>query len=172
MNTSTTPDTAPAPPRAQRLPEPLRSLCWASAMTALVVVLGYAAHRWAGAGAGTPLEPLPGSPWPYLTAWAVLGFWAFLLVRWVAHHLRWDAVYTAGPLFLGLRVGLAHRPDLTLLYGYGALTLAVAAGAVLLWRLRGRTEIEARKAAGHGSLAGRRDVPPPRDEPSSTGESP
>ncbi|MFZ3498976.1 hypothetical protein ACODT5_38165 [Streptomyces sp. 5.8] len=140
MNTSAAPDTGPAPSPTppQRLPEPLRSLCWAAAMTALVVALGYAAHRWAGPGTGTPLEPLPGSPWPYLTAWAVLGFWAFLLVRRVAHHLEWDALPAAAPVFLGIRTGLAHRPDLALLYGYGAATLAAAAAAVLAWRLRVR----------------------------------
>ncbi|WP_327253891.1 hypothetical protein [Streptomyces sp. NBC_01244] len=156
MNTSTAPDTGPAPlpTPPQRLPEPLRSLCWSSAMTVAVVAAGYAAHRWAGAGAGMPLEPLPGSPWPYLTAWAVLGFWAFLIVRRVAHHLEWDAVIAAGPVFLGIRAGLAYRPDLTLLYGYGALTLAVAAGTVLLWRLRSRPGHTADRGVS-GPCAGR-----------------
>ncbi|WP_330297484.1 hypothetical protein [Streptomyces sp. NBC_00503] len=134
MSTSPPPD--PAVTSSRRPSEPLRSLCWAAAMTAVVVAAGYAAHRWAGAG--MPLEPLPGSPWPYLTAWGVLGFGAFLLVRWATYGLEWDGLLSAAPVFMGIRAGLRYRPDLTLLYGYGALTLAAAACAVLLWRLRSR----------------------------------
>ncbi|WP_327305659.1 hypothetical protein OG730_20810 [Streptomyces sp. NBC_01298] len=57
----------------------------------------------------------------------------------MTHDREWDAWMTAGPLFLDLRAGMAHRPGLALLYGYGALTPTVAAGAVLVWRLRSRT---------------------------------
>ncbi|MFZ3471686.1 hypothetical protein ACODT3_18045 [Streptomyces sp. 4.24] len=115
--------------------EPLRSLVWAAAMTALLVAAGYAAHRWARLGPPAA-ETRPGSPWPHLTAWAVLGFGGFLVARRVAHRLGWNSLLVATPVFVAVRVGLPHRPDPALLYGYGTLVLAVTACAVLLWRPR------------------------------------
>ncbi|MFI1155137.1 hypothetical protein [Streptomyces sp. NPDC020817] len=115
------------------LREPLRSLAWASVLAVFVAGLGYVSYRWAGTAG--PLVALPGSPWPYMAAWAVLGFGVFLLVRAVAKPLGWDGEeILVLPLMVCIRFTLAYRPGLTLLYTYGLLVLACAAGAVLLWR--------------------------------------
>ncbi|MGP3684506.1 hypothetical protein ACTVZO_07310 [Streptomyces sp. IBSNAI002] len=96
-------------------------------------------YSWTGTA--LPLAALPGSPWPYLTAWAILGFGTFLLARAVlktSPSCDSEDFLVALPLALGIRVTLAHRPDLTLLYGYGTLTLAITAGAAFLWRRHSR----------------------------------
>lgn len=138
METSTPEQPDPAPRSRWRPPAPLAALGQAVGITAVVTALGYAAHRWAATG--LPMEPLPGSPWPLLTAWAVLTFLACLLLLWatagVEYDGRWQLVVL--PVFAGVRLSLAHRPDPALLYAYGAAVLAVAAAATALWRLRRR----------------------------------
>ncbi|MFG2618829.1 hypothetical protein ACGFXC_14585 [Streptomyces sp. NPDC048507] len=120
-----------------RIPAPVAALGRAAAIAALAVAIGYATHHWASSG--MPLTPLPGSPWPYLTAWAALTFLAGLLLQWatagVDYDGRWQLVVL--PVYAGIRLSLAHRPDPALLYAYGATALAVAAAGIALWR-RGR----------------------------------
>ncbi|MEU9002231.1 hypothetical protein [Streptomyces sp. NPDC048551] len=118
-------------------PAPLAALGRAGGIAALVTAIGYATHRWAATG--MPLTPLPGSPWPYLTAWAVLTFLAGLLLQWatagVDYDGRWQLIVL--PVYAGIRLSLAHHPDPALLYGYGAAALAAGAAGVALWRRRG-----------------------------------
>ncbi|MEV6954484.1 hypothetical protein [Streptomyces sp. NPDC051183] len=128
----------PDPPRPRwDPPAPLRILGWSTAVTAVVTALGWAGHHWAATG--LPMEPLPGSPWPYLTAWAVIGFAACLLLRAAMAGLDSDGhggQLVAVPLLAGIRLCLAHRPDPALVYAYGAAALAALAVVALLWRLR------------------------------------
>ncbi|MFF5701791.1 hypothetical protein ACFY7H_04730 [Streptomyces sp. NPDC012794] len=135
MDTST-PDTEATPGRRWNPPAWLRALTRATAMTAAMTAAGYAAHRWAATG--LPMEPLPGSPWPYLIAWAALTFTASLLLQWgtsgIDYDGRWSLV--ALPVFAGIRLSLAHRPDPALLYAYGLAALAAAAAGIILWRRR------------------------------------
>ncbi|UQX01919.1 hypothetical protein [Streptomyces sp. RerS4] len=135
-----TPETEPAPEPAPRKrwspPAPLRVLGRAAAVTAAMTAVGYAANRWAATG--LPLEPLPGSPWPYLTAWAVLTFLACLLLQWATSGIdydgRWQMIVV--PIFAGIRLSLAYHPDPTLLYAYGLAGLAVGAAGIAWWRRR------------------------------------
>ncbi|MFI5615967.1 hypothetical protein [Streptomyces sp. NPDC051567] len=121
-----------------KAPTPLRVAGWAAFVTAGTVALGWAAQHWAATG--LPLEPLPGSPWPYLTAWAVLGFAACLLLRGATRRMELEdrGEVIGVPLFCAIRVSLAHRPELELLYAYGALALVLAALALAGWELRHR----------------------------------
>ncbi|MFJ3882753.1 hypothetical protein ACIPW5_35555 [Streptomyces sp. NPDC090077] len=114
----------------------LRVPAMALAMAALMGGLGYAVYRWAASG--LPMEPLPGSPWPYLGAWAALTFLAGLLLQWATHGVDYDGRWAliGVPAFAGIRLSLAYRPDPTLLYAYGLTALAVAAAGIALWRLR------------------------------------
>ncbi|MER7511399.1 hypothetical protein ABTX82_24035 [Streptomyces lavendulae] len=129
------PDGAEAAPR-RRLPAPLAALGRAAGITAVAIAIGYATHRWASTG--MPLSPLPGSPWPYLTAWAVLTFPACLLLQWatagVDYDGRWQLVVL--PVYAGIRLSLAHHPDPALLYAYGAAALAAGTAGTALWRRR------------------------------------
>ncbi|WP_371677718.1 hypothetical protein [Streptomyces sp. NBC_01276] len=129
-----TPEGAADPRR--RLPAPLAALGRAAGIAALVTAIGYATHHWASSG--MPLSPLPGSPWPYLTAWAVLTFLAGLLLQWatarVEYDGRWQLIVL--PVYAGIRITLAHHPDPALLYAYGAAALAVGTAGTALWRRR------------------------------------
>lgn len=117
----------------------LAALGWSAAIAAAVVALGYASYRWSATG--LPLEPLPGSPWPYLVTWGVLCLACCLLLRWSTGFGGIDgAAQAAGAIaFAGIRTSLAHRPDLGLLWTYGALALALIAGAAAFWRFRHRS---------------------------------
>ncbi|MFE4264259.1 hypothetical protein [Streptomyces sp. NPDC056883] len=117
----------------------LAALGWSVAVTAAVVAVGYASYRWAGTV--SPLQPLPGSPWPYLATWGALCLAWCLLLRWSTGFKGVDgAAQAIGALaFAGIRTSLAHRPDLALLWTYGALAVAVAAVAAVFWRLRHRS---------------------------------
>lgn len=136
MTTSTGPETGTehGNPRAA-----LAALGWSAAVTAAVVALGYASYRWAATV--SPLQPLPGSPWPYLATWGVLCLACCLLLRWSTGFTGVEgAAQAVGALaFAGIRTSLAHRPDLALLWAYGALALALAAVAAVFWRLRHRS---------------------------------
>ncbi|MEU9715261.1 hypothetical protein [Streptomyces sp. NPDC047976] len=129
-------DPEPAPEPSWSAPAWLRVPALALAMTAVMTGLGYAVYRWAATG--LPMEPLPGSPWPYLGAWAVLTFLAGLLLQWATSGIEYDGRWTliGIPLFAGIRLSLAYRPDPALLYAYGLAALAVAAAGIALWRLR------------------------------------
>ncbi|MGW1772190.1 hypothetical protein [Streptomyces sp. NPDC002104] len=116
----------------------LASLGWSGAVTAAVVALGYATYRWAATG--LPLEPLPGSPWPYLAVWGVLCLALCLVLRWSTGFVGMEGGAEAvGALaFAGVRTSLAHRPDLAPLWTYGALAVTLAAAAAVFWRRRHR----------------------------------
>lgn len=139
-----TPRTDPGPdPENDTANEPswsppawLRVPAMALAMAALMTGLGYAVYRWAATG--LPMEPLPGSPWPYLGAWAVLTFLAGLLLQWATSGIEYDSRWSliGVPAFAGIRLSLAYRPDPALLYAYGLAALAVAAAGIALWRRR------------------------------------
>ncbi|MEU3721593.1 hypothetical protein [Streptomyces sp. NPDC031705] len=131
-----TPQPDPGTGRRWNPPEPLRALARAAAMTAAMTAAGYAVYRWAATG--LPMEPLPGSPWPYLGAWAVLTFLVSLLLQWATSGIDYDGRWSlvAVPVFAGIRLSLAHRPDPALLYAYGLAALAAAAAGTALWRLR------------------------------------
>ncbi|MFI5759345.1 hypothetical protein ACIA8F_00135 [Streptomyces sp. NPDC051563] len=136
MTTSTGPEasTEHGKPRAA-----LAALGSSAAVTAVVVAVGYATCRWAATG--LPLEPLPGSPWPYLATWGALCLAWGLLLRWSTGFVGVEGgAQAVGALaFAGVRTSLAHRPDLTLLWTYGALALALAATAAVFWRRRHRS---------------------------------
>ncbi|WP_405979842.1 hypothetical protein [Streptomyces sp. NBC_00158] len=127
-------DTAPEPSWSP--PAWLRVPATALAMAALMTCLGYAVYRWAATG--LPMEPLPGSPWPYLGAWAVLTFLAGLLLQWATSGVEYDGRWAlvGFPAFAGIRLCLAYRPDPAPLYAYGLAALAALAAAVALWRRR------------------------------------
>ncbi|GLX34877.1 hypothetical protein Sros01_09500 [Streptomyces roseochromogenus] len=136
---TTEPDPAPdetgAAPR-RSLPAPLAALGRAAGITALVTAIGYALYRWASTG--MPLSPLPGSPWPYLTAWAVLTFLAALLLQWATAKVEYDGRWQllVLPAYAGIRLSLAHHPDPALIYAYGAAALAAGTAVTALWRRR------------------------------------
>ncbi|MCX5123842.1 hypothetical protein [Streptomyces sp. NBC_00347] len=136
MTTSTSPETGTGhgKPRAA-----LAALGWSAAVTAAVVALGYASYRWAATV--NPLQPLPGSPWPYLATWGAFCLACCLLLRWSTGFGGIDgAAQAIGAMaFAGIRTSLAHRPELALLWTYGALALALAAVAAVFWRLRHRS---------------------------------
>ncbi|WP_327253996.1 hypothetical protein [Streptomyces sp. NBC_01244] len=117
----------------------LAALGWSAAVAATVVALGYASYRWASTV--SPLEPLPGSPWPYLATWGVLCLACCLLLRWSAGFGSVEGgAYGVGALaFAGIRISLAHRPDLALLWAYAAPAVALIAVAAVFWRLRHRS---------------------------------
>ncbi|MCX4779775.1 hypothetical protein [Streptomyces sp. NBC_01264] len=117
----------------------LAALGWSVALAAAVVALGYASYRWAATG--LPLEPLPGSPWPYLAAFGVLCLACCLLLRWATGFKGVDggAEAIAALSCAGIRTSLAHRPDLALLWTYGALAVALITVAAIVWRLRHRS---------------------------------
>ncbi|EFL16183.1 hypothetical protein [Streptomyces sp. C] len=127
-------DTEPAPEPSWSAPAWLRVPASALAMTAVMGLAGYAVYRWAATG--LPMEPLPGSPWPYLGAWAVLTFLAGLLLQWATSGIDYDGRWAliGIPFFAGIRLSLAYRPDPALLYAYGLAALAAAAVGVALWR--------------------------------------
>ncbi|MFE2155607.1 hypothetical protein ACFXAO_36870 [Streptomyces lavendulae] len=129
------PDEAEAAPR-RRVPAPLAALGRAAGITALVTAIGYALYRWASTD--MPLSPLPGSPWPYLTAWAVLTFLAGLLLQWATAKVEYDGRWQllVLPAYAGIRLSLAHHPDPALIYAYGAAALAAGTVATALWRRR------------------------------------
>lgn len=126
--------TGPGNPRAA-----LAALGWSAAVTAAVVALGYASYRWAATV--SPLQPLPGSPWPYLATWGVLCLACCLLLRWSTGFggVEGGAQAVGALAFAGIRISLAHRPDLALLWAYGALGVALTAVAAVFWRLRHRS---------------------------------
>ncbi|MFD3805139.1 hypothetical protein ACFWSF_31275 [Streptomyces sp. NPDC058611] len=130
-------DPGPSGPARWSPPAALRALGWACVVTAVAVGAGYAASRW---GASMPLKPLPGSLWPYLGAWGAFCFAAHLLLRWATAGTDFEGggQLIALPVFAGIRLSLLHRPDLGLLYAYGAAALALAAVAAALWRRRRR----------------------------------
>ncbi|MCX5196146.1 hypothetical protein OOK31_19970 [Streptomyces sp. NBC_00249] len=136
-------ETEAAPAPRWTPPEPLLALGRATGITALVTALGYAAYRWAATG--LPMEPLPGSPWPYLTAWAVLTFVACLILNWATSGIDYDGRWQliVFPAFAGVRLCLRLRPDTALVYAYGLGFLAVAAVAVAVWRWRWRRRLSA-----------------------------
>ncbi|MFZ3499041.1 hypothetical protein ACODT5_38490 [Streptomyces sp. 5.8] len=117
----------------------LAALGWSGAVTAVVVALGYASYRWAATV--SPLQPLPGSPWPYLATWGVLCLACCLLLRWSTGFggVEGGAKAVGALAFAGIRISLAHRPDPALLWTYGALALALIAAAAVFWRLRHRS---------------------------------
>lgn len=117
----------------------LAALGWSAAVTAAVVALGYASYRWAATV--SPLQPLPGSPWPYLATWGALCLACCLLLRWSTGFKGVEgSSHAVGALaFAGIRISLAHRPDLALLWTYGALAVALAAVAAALSRRRHRS---------------------------------
>ncbi|AZM89954.1 MULTISPECIES: hypothetical protein [Streptomyces] len=138
----TDPDPAAAPEPSWSAPVWLRVPAAALVMAAVMTGAGYAVYRWAATG--LPMEPLPGSPWPYLGAWAVLTFLAALLLQWATSGIDYDGRWAliGVPFFAGIRLCLAYRPDPALLYAYGLAALAVAAAGTALWRRR--------RAAGAG----------------------
>ncbi|WP_327305565.1 hypothetical protein OG730_20300 [Streptomyces sp. NBC_01298] len=125
------PATEPANPRAV-----LAALGWSGAVTAVVVAVGYATYRWPATG--LPLEPLPGSPWAYLATWGALCLALCMLLRWSTgfEGVEGGSQAIGALAFAGVRTSLAHRPDLALLWAYGGLAIALAAGAAAFWRLR------------------------------------
>ncbi|MEU8773246.1 hypothetical protein [Streptomyces sp. NPDC048606] len=127
---------ASAPDRRRRVPAAVVAVGWAGLAAAGMTAAGYAADRWAATG--LPMEPLPGSPWPWLTAWAVLTFLAALLLQWATHGIDYDGRWglVALPGFAGVRLSLAHHPDPVLLYGYGLAALALGAAGIAWWRRR------------------------------------
>ncbi|MET8753829.1 hypothetical protein ABZW32_27575 [Streptomyces sp. NPDC004667] len=137
---TTEPDPEPASEaetdRRRRVPAPLAALGRAAGIAALVTAIGYAMYRWASTG--MPLSPLPGSPWPYLTAWAVLTFLAGLLLQWATAKVEYDGRWQllVLPAYAGIRLSLAHHPDPALIYAYGAATLAAGTAVTALWRRR------------------------------------
>ncbi|MGE7389867.1 hypothetical protein ACQKM2_30750 [Streptomyces sp. NPDC004126] len=145
-DTETETETETAPEPAWSPPGWLRVPATALAMTAVMTGAGYAVYRWAATG--LPMEPLPGSPWPYLGAWAVLTFLAALLLQWATSGIDYDGRWAliGIPFFAGIRLSLAYRPDPSLLYAYGLAVLAAAAAGTALWR-RSRA---AAAAAGRG----------------------
>ncbi|MFJ8011806.1 hypothetical protein [Streptomyces sp. NPDC096339] len=142
MTTPTTDDAATEPvPKPDPDPEPgtvLAALGWAAAVTAAALAAGYAASRWASTG--YPLEPLPGSPWPYLAVWGTLCLAGCLLLRWATRlrAMEGNGYALLAVTVAGIRLSLAHRPDTALLWLYGGSALALAASATALGRLRGR----------------------------------
>ncbi|WP_329382679.1 hypothetical protein OG625_19940 [Streptomyces sp. NBC_01351] len=121
-------------------PRPLAALValgWSAATAAGLVAAGYAAYHWAATD--LPLDPLPGSPWPYLAVWGVLCLVGGLLLRWATRFQGVEGSYAVFALALaGTRTSLAHRPDPALLWTYGALALALAAVGATVWRRRNR----------------------------------
>ncbi|RST08289.1 hypothetical protein EF910_03085 [Streptomyces sp. WAC07149] len=112
----------------------LRVPAAALVMAAVMTGAGYAVYRWAATG--LPMEPLPGSPWPYLGAWAVLTFLAGLLLQWATSGIDYDGRWAliGVPFFAGIRLSLAYRPDPALIYAYGLAALAAGAAGIALWR--------------------------------------
>ncbi|MEU9413799.1 hypothetical protein [Streptomyces sp. NPDC048272] len=117
-------------------PSVLAALLWSLATAAGLFGAGYAAFRWGSTG--MPLSPQPGSPWAYLATWS-----AFCLVGCLL--LRWAAVTEGGEgtgyvvlvvAFAGVRLSLAHRPDLDLLWAWAVPTLLLGTAAALAWRRR------------------------------------
>ncbi|MEU6893077.1 hypothetical protein ABZ934_14995 [Streptomyces sp. NPDC046557] len=140
--TEETPVTPGSEPPRRRLPAPVAALVRSLGSTALLVIAGYFAYRWAATG--LPLEPLPGSPRPYLAAGAAVCLAGCLLLRWASAPGRaQDADYGEGTdyvvgvaVFAAVRVCLAHRPDLATVWAYGALGLTALALAGAFWRHR------------------------------------
>ncbi|MEV4948301.1 hypothetical protein [Streptomyces sp. NPDC053755] len=113
---------------------------WVAGVAALGVGLGWAGSLFRFGPDEYGLPPAaPGSPWPYLGAWFVVGVAAAAVLRAASARVP---VYATGRIavglaFLGTRVSLGRRPEA------GALTaMAVAALAfAVLWAafaLRGR----------------------------------
>ncbi|MFG2875309.1 hypothetical protein ACGFYU_09925 [Streptomyces sp. NPDC048337] len=82
------------------------------------------------------MTPMPGSPWPYLATWGALCLAGCLLMRWATARGGAEGTdYVVGVLaFAGVRLSLAHRPELPLLWTYAAAVLAAGVVAALLWR--------------------------------------
>ncbi|MDK9498069.1 hypothetical protein QEZ40_003017 [Streptomyces katrae] len=131
-DTDIEPETAAEP--SWSAPVWLRVPAAALVMAAVMTGAGYAVYRWAATG--LPMEPLPGSPWPYLGAWAVLTFLAGLLLQWATSGIDYDGRWAliGVPFFAGIRLSLAYRPDPALIYAYGLAALAAGAAGIALWR--------------------------------------
>ncbi|MER5778599.1 hypothetical protein ABT144_30820 [Streptomyces sp. NPDC002039] len=120
----------------RRTPSVLSALLWSLATAACLFGGGYAAFRWASTG--MPLSPQPGSPWAYLATWSAFCFVGCLLLRWAAvtedgEGTGYVALIVA---FAGLRLSLAHRPDLSELWAWAVPALLLGTAAALAWRRR------------------------------------
>lgn len=120
----------------RRTSSALSALLWSLATAACLFGAGYVAFRWASTG--MPLSPQPGSPWAYLATWSAFCLVGCLLIRWASVTKGGEGTgYVVFVIaFAGVRLSLAHRPGLDLLWAWAVPALLLGTATALAWRRR------------------------------------